>query len=284
MGGFMTKLGFSMLLFLPAVLTVSAVTKHAVAEPVNIPIEDVPEDAKRIGIRNQTELNSYLQITEVTVTEDAKSFSSSELLATEWLIANGTANDPLGTDLVTPTESTGGLGNAITDLFTDLGDVKKWVTLGQKLWDVIRNNQPVVNVKTQTVSVLPLSKPSWTEMETWKGPAAKSYTVAAKNLYGMTVISHTYTVAFHHGGSLGGRGKFLANATIIPTNINVSWGFTLNSKVNVGQPLNTGTSLDPVPGLDLGLEWSMSSVLKKSQGTDQFYVRGDGTSTHVNLY
>ncbi|MBN8541518.1 MAG: hypothetical protein J0L82_14085 [Deltaproteobacteria bacterium] len=260
-------------------LAVATGSSHSFGEPVNIPVEDVPEDAKKIGIRNQTELKSYLEISEITVTEDARSFSSSELLATEWLIANGTANDP-----VPPSESTGGLGNVITDLMGDLGDVKKWVTLGRKIWEIIRNNQPVVNVKTQTVSVLPLSIPNWTEMETWKGPQAKSYTVAAKNLYGMTVISHTYTVAFHHGGSIGGRGKFLANATIIPTGVNVAWGFTLNSNVNVGQPLNTGTTQDPIPGLDLGLEWSMSSMLKKSQGTDQFYVRGDGTSTHVNLY
>lgn len=266
---------------LAALLTLVAITfsTHSFAEPVNIPIEDVPEDARKIGIRNKTELNSYLEISEVTVTENARTYSFSELLATEWLIANGTANESLPAP-----ESTTSLGNLITDLIADLGDVKKWVTLGGKIWEVIRNNQPVVNVKTQTVSVLPLSKPNWTEMETWKGPQAKSYTVAAKNLYGMTVISHTYTVAFHHGGSLGGRGQFLANATIIPTSVNVSWGFTLNSKVNVGQPLNTGTALDPVPGIDLGLEWSMSSMLKKSQGTDQFYVRGDGTSSHVNLY
>ena len=275
----MKKLAFTVLSLLAAI----SFSTQLRAETENIPVEVVPEAAKKIGIRNQTELNSYLEIVEVSVTEDARSFSSSELLATEWLIANGTANEPAPPPSPAP-DSAGNLGTAITDLIADLGDVKKWVTLGQKVWDLVRNNQPVVNVKTQTVSILPLSKPNWTEMETWRGPAAKSYTVAAKNLYGMTVISHTYTVAFHHGGSLGGRGKFLANATIIPTNINVSWGFTLNSKVNVGQPLNTGTMADPVPGLDLGLEWSMSSVLKKSQGTDQFYVRGDGTSTHVNLY
>ncbi len=248
-----------------------------------IPTEDVPEAAKKIGIRNKTELNSYLEIVEVTVSEEARSFSSAELSATGWMIANGTANT-IGNEPISPLDSGTGLGNSVANLFTDLGDVKKWVTLGQKLWELIKNNQPVVNVKTQTVSVLPLSKPNWSEMETWQGPAAKSYTVAAKNLYGMTVISHTYTVAFHYGGSIGGHGKFLANATIIPTNINVAWGFTLNSQVVVGQPLNTGTMKDPVPGLDLGLEWSMSSILKKSQGVDQFYVRGDGSSTHVNLY
>ena len=235
-------------------------------------------EAERLGLRNAHELRNYLTLGEVTSNEDLKIFTVDELHKTDWLLENSTNN---------PTTLSGtadGLSDALTDLAGDLGDIKRWITVGQKLWEVIRNNQPVINVKTQSISVLPDSSPTWTEMETWRGPAAKSYTIAAKNLYGVTVISHTYTVAFHHGGSLGGRGQFLANATIIPTNVDVSWGFSLNSQVQVGQPLNTGTKANPVPGVDLSLEWSMSSILKKSQGVDQFHVRGDGSSTHVNLY
>lgn len=246
-------------------------------QTAEIPIEDVPDAAKKIGIRNQTELTNYLEIKEIITTEDTKSLSQSELLATEWLIKNGTANEALPG----PVNPASGI---MEDLLLDLGDVKTWIRLGQKLWEVIRNNQPVINVKTQTISILPQAKPNWSDMETWKGPIAKSYTIAAKNLYGMTVISHTYTVAFHYGGSVAGHGQFLANATIIPSSVNITWGFTLNSQVNVGEPLNTGTRLDPIPGVDLSLEWSMSSMLKKSQGVDQFFVRGDGASTHVNLY
>lgn len=241
-------------------------------------------EAERLGLRNSFELKNYLTIGEVTSSEDLKIFTSDELSATDWLLENSTNSPTLSATGTLADTPTGTLGDALTDLAGDLGDIKRWITVGQKLWEVIRNNQPVVNVKTQSVSVLPDFAPAWNEMETWRGPMAKSYTIAAKNLYGVTVISHTYTVAFHYGGSLEGRGQFLANATIIPTNVDVSWGFTLNSQVNVGQPLNTGTRANPVPGVDLGLEWSMSSVLKKSQGVDQFHVRGDGTSTHVNLY
>lgn len=238
-------------------------------------------EAERLGLRNSHELKNYLTITEITSSEDLKLFTSDELSTTDWLLENSTNSPPpSAADKTLPSS----LGDALTDLAGDLGDIKRWITVGQKLWDVIRNNQPVVNVKTQSVSVLPDVSPAWTEMETWRGPMAKSYTIAAKNLYGATVISHTYTVAFHYGGSLNGRGQFLANATILPTNVNVSWGFTLNSQVQVGQPLNTGTRANPVPGVDLGLEWSMSSVLKKAQGVDQFHVRGDGSTTHVNLY
>jgi hypothetical protein len=234
-------------------------------------------EAERLGLRNVHELKSYLTISEFSSTEDLKIFSEDELTNTDWLLENSTNSAVLSS----PAD---GLGDALTNLGGDLGDIKRWMTVGQKIWEVVRNNQPVINVKTQSISVLPDVSPNWTEMETWRGPMAKSYTISAKNLYGATVISHTYTVAFHYGGSLYGRGQFLANATIIPTNVSVSWGFTLNSQVNTGQPLNTGTRANPIPGVDLGLEWSMSSVLKKTQGVDQFHVRGDGTSTHVNLY
>ncbi len=234
--------------------------------------ESIPREAREMGFRTSHELHAYFDIQEVTVTENTRPFSAEELAFTDFAIANTLTAPPLD-------ESIGGL---ITNLATDLGDIKKWVTLGLKLWEVVKNNQPVVSVTTQTVSVLPEARPDWRTMETWKGPQAKSYTIAATNLYGVKVISHTYTIAFHYGGSQNGRGQFLANATIIPTAVDVSWGFTLNSNVKVGEALNTGTTQNPVPGIDLGLEWSMSSMLKKTQGVDQFYVRGDGTTAHVN--
>jgi hypothetical protein len=238
----------------------------AFAENLN---PELTPEAKAMGFRNSTELQQYFEISEFTVTENEDAISTYDLAMTGFQISNGTASS---------------IGDILTNFSSHIGDVSKWIALGSKLWEVVKNNQPVVNVTTQTVSVLPESLPDWRKMETWKGPQAKSYTLAAKNLYGATVISHTYTVAFHYGGSLNGHGQFLANATIIPTHVDVSWGFTLNSSVKVGEPLNTGTTLDPVPGIDLGLEWSMSSMLKKTQGVDQFFVRGDGPTSHVNLY
>lgn len=247
------------------------------AEP-EIP-EDITEETLRaLGFRSVDELSSYFEIADVSVTENERSFTDEELRLTGFRLLNGTANT------VMYSAASPSISDLISSLAGDIGDIKSWVTLGTKIWDVIKNNQAVVNVKTQTVSVLPLAFSDWRLMETWQGPMAKSYSISAKNLYGKTVISHTYTVAFYYGGSSQGRGKFLANATILPTDVEVSWGFTLNSKVNVGEPLNTGTTQNPIPGVDLGLEWSMSSVLKKNQGTDQFFVRGDGTTNHVNAY
>ncbi len=238
-------------------------------------------EAEKLGLRNSEELKSYLTISEVSSDEDPKIFTEEELKKTDWLLQNST-NLPPNSSALSPNPKN--FGDAWTNILAELGDIKRWITVGKKIWDVIRNNQPVINVKTQSIAVLPDVSPNWMEMEKWQGPVARSYTIAAKNLYGATVISHTYTVAFHYGGSLSGKGQFLANATIIPTKVSVAWGFSLDSDVKVGQPLNTGTRSNPIPGIDLSLEWSMRSVFKKMQGIDQFHVRGDGESSHVNLY
>lgn len=274
---FSSALALSLLVSVPS-LSFSATYSDSGSASTNEPIPAItPESARALGFRSLDELSSYFEIAEISVVENQREFSDDELRLTGFELLNGTANTLLYS------AASPSIGELISSLAGDIGDIKSWVTLGTKIWDVIKNNQAVVNVQTQTVSVLPLAFSDWRLMETWKGPMAKSYTISAKNLYGKTVISHTYTVAFHYGGSSEGRGQFLANATILPTNVDVSWGFTLNSNVKVGEPLNTGTTQNPVPGVDLGLEWSMSSVFKKTQGVDQFFVRGDGTTSHVNL-
>ncbi len=240
---------------------------------------DLIPAARAMGFQNSAELEAYFEISEINVEENQAAFSPEELAQTGIKIANGSGLNPGATP--NGDSPAGGLTSAIGNL-TGLGDVKQWITIGLKIWDIVKANQPIIGVKTQTVSVLPQSLPDWQQMETWKGPAAKSYTISAKNFYGATVVSHTYTVAFHYGGSYRGHGRFLAHATIIPTDVQVAWGFTLNSDVKVGDPLNTGTIADPVPAIGLGLEWSMSSLLKKTQGQDEFFVRGDGTAVHVN--
>ncbi|MDX9730722.1 MAG: hypothetical protein RBT63_03035 [Bdellovibrionales bacterium] len=261
--------------------TVLGVTFASKASATELEV-GMSERLRELGFRDLTEVSQFFEFSEITLVENNRAFTPEELAVTSAIIINNSAHNSPSAKLPKGKDSSS-IGEILLDLTADLGDVRKWITLGEKLWEVVKNNQPIMNVQTHAVSVLPEALPHWTHMETWKGPQAKSYTIAAKNLYGITVISHTYTVAFHHGGSYQGQGQFLANATILSTGVDVSWGFTLNSEVKVGAPLNTGTKQSPIPGVDLALNWNMSSILKKAQGTDQFFVRGDGTSTHTSL-
>ena len=166
-------------------------------------------------------------------------------------------------------------------VIADPTGVSAWIALGEKLWQVVVANKPVANVSSQRVSVLPVAQQDWAQMETWKGPALHTFAVNARNVLGATVISQSYTVAYNFGGSYEGKGQYLANVTVIPAKIDVSWGFTLNSSVEVGSVINTGTKDSPIPALTLELKWSVDSILKHKEGRDSFFIKGDGSSVQM---
>lgn len=228
---------------------------------------DLPQDAETsllsryqdFGFSSPEDMETYFTVKSVEIAEIPSVLSDDELRA-----------------LFPPPEN-----SQARDLGIDPISIQEWVTLGLKMWDLVVANKPVASVSTQRVSVLPAAEQDWRKMANWKGPAAQSFTVSVKNGYGMTVISHTSTLAFNYGGSLGGKGQFLANASLIPSNISVAWGFALNSSVEVGDALNTGSEENPVPGIELQLKWSMDSVLKHLEGRDVFFVKGNGSVVHT---
>ena len=222
-----------------------------------------------VGFSSVTDLQNFFAIQQVEVKEVTVNQAHLE----EFLHIEGLSN-------ARPNQL--GITDIVTDIGGSLGSLNKWITLGQKIWDIIVAGKPVANVSTQRIAVLPASQPDWLQMENWKGPEAKTYEVSAKNLYGMTVMSHSFTIAYNYGGQIDGQGAFLANATVIPSKVSVSWGFTLNSKVEVGQAVNTGTKASPVPGIELQLKWSMDSILKHLEGVESFFVRGSGETTRVS--
>lgn len=220
------------------------------------------------GFNSSAEMEQYLTVTDVSVEEVETAPVVQSLFA---------APAPIDARIQLGNETLDGLGQVIANPYNP----KAWITLGKKAWEIVVKNEPVLNASTKTVSILPQSQPNWAQMENWKAPVARSYKIVARNGFGIDAISHTYTVVYNYGGQLNGKGAFLANATIIPSQVSVSWGYTLNSGVEVGQTVNTGTAESPIPGVALNLKYSMSTILKKGQGVDSFFVRGNGAMTHT---
>jgi hypothetical protein len=157
--------------------------------------------------------------------------------------------------------------------------ILSWITLGEKIFDLIKANEPVANVSTKTVSVLPIAQQNWSQMEYWQGPARRSFEMDFKNGYGMVVARHAYTISFNYGGKLNGAGHYIANATVVPTDVEVGWGFTLNSSVEISDAVNVNSSADPIPSLTIQVHWAVSSFASRSQSTAMFDIRGDGQIT-----
>jgi hypothetical protein len=228
---------------------------------------------KDFGFSSETEMQNYFTISKVRVKETASELSGYEIEALAKKSTKKDENDKFGDQI----------GDDIIDIITNPGDMTKWVTLGKRAWKIVLANRPVANVKSQTVAVLPIAKPDWHAMESWAGPTSKAYTLEIDNAYGVTVMSYTYTIAHNYGGKYQGKGAYIANATVIPTTVDVIWGFKLNSHVEVGQTLNMGTKNSPTPGVELAVKWNTETLLSHQEGTDSFFLTGDGQTKHITV-
>jgi len=155
------------------------------------------------------------------------------------------------------------------------------VNIGLKVWNMVVENKPVVKVESKYAVALPMgvkSAESAVELSGWSRP--KSYVISFyfENLYGIDVISVRYRVTYVYGGSYQGRGKYLAAVYAIPERVDVMWGFSFNMQAYVPDAtvVNVGTSANPIAALQLKVSWSASSILKEIDGTDVYYIQGDG--------
>ena len=176
--------------------------------------------------------------------------------------------EPQKTDTVTDncTDTSFGIG--------DLGDI---IEIGEKIWQIIEQGKPVVNVQQMPmVAALPKGFNCWQSLANWSAPATQSYQVTYKNAYGMAVVDFKYRLQYSYGGQVGGVGKYLANVTIVPSDLNVDWGYEFDSGVQVGDALNVGSDSAPVAGMDMTLNWVVKTVLKQNNSSSHFFVQGDG--------
>ncbi len=260
-GNALTHLGLAAL--------VSGTAIVAQATPIN------PKQIQ-LGFKNNYEKQAYFTIQSVEVREvetPAATLAASQAPAFQKALPIHAANFNFS-----PMDAI----NAITELGGAATGVEQWITLGLKVWDIIVKNKPVATVSSQRLSVLPAAQTDWSQIENWQGPVAKTYELTAKNGFGGTMVKHVYTIAYNYGGTYNGKGQYLANATIIPSNISVSWGYSLNSKVEVGQTVNTSTKDNPIPGVELQLHWSIDTMLKHGEGVESFFIKGDGSAHQVN--
>jgi len=157
-----------------------------------------------------------------------------------------------------------------------MDDLNTIVAFGEKIWTIVEAGRPKVHIKTPVVHALPPSTKCWMNLENWQAPKSALWQIVYKNLYGIEVVKFKYRVLFNYGGGRNGLGKYVANATVIPAEVNVAWGFSFDAQVQVGRVLNVGTTKSPTAGLQMGVNWTVKTVLKETIRTDNVFLQGDG--------
>jgi len=176
---------------------------------------------------------------------------------------------------VTPPDAGGGVDPTVI--------LDQIINIGQKIWKIVVDNKPVVDVKTQYATALPEGVKGWASMGGWQRPKGTIYQLTAKNRYGGQVINLRYQVLRTAGGSYKGTGKYLTAVTVEPLLVEVAWGYHFSMEASVPDTsiVNVGTTENPVAAMMAQLGWHISTAIKDSQGKGIYYLQGDGAYQEI---
>jgi len=152
------------------------------------------------------------------------------------------------------------------------------VNIASKVWNIIQQNAPVVNIDTKYATAYPYGITSASQLAQWSRPKSYVYGFYAENLYGSVMIDCKYKFSYSYNGAYKGKGKYLTAVAVVPTSVTAGWGykFYMSAAVPDSTIANVGTDIDPVAAMQMKLSWKMSTVLKEVNGTSVYYVQGDG--------
>jgi len=152
------------------------------------------------------------------------------------------------------------------------------INIFTKVWTIIQQNAPVVNIDTKYAAAMPQGIVGWNQLAGWSRPKAYLYSFYAENLYGVKTIDVSYKVMYTAGGRYKGKGLYLTGVTVVPTVVDVAWGyrFSLAAAVADSTIANVGTEADPIASMQMKLGWKISTALKDSNGTSVYYLEGNG--------
>lgn len=150
------------------------------------------------------------------------------------------------------------------------------MSVGKEAWTVVDAGRPVANIKTDVFHALPQGAQDWTQFSKWSAPESKEFEIAYENPFGVEVVRFSWRVQYTAGGSLEGIGRYLANISIIPAEVYVAWGFTLDADAGMNSITNAGTSTDPMAATEVFLHLKATSVVSHWEQTTSYYIRGDG--------
>lgn len=154
-------------------------------------------------------------------------------------------------------------------------DLNTIINLGKGIWSVIENNKPVVNTTFDYANGLPKGVTSADDLSGFSDLVHTSYKAVGKNIFGGEVYHVVFTLVHQYGGTVDGKGKYLATVAVIPSYVKVGWGNKLNFIVKHVNTLNVGTLEAPIASVNLQLTYEVQSLAQFFSKTVVYQFRGD---------
>lgn len=163
-----------------------------------------------------------------------------------------------------------------------LVEIATIINLGKQVWDIVSANKAVSNIAVDWASATPKGIADVSELAGFSNMVSKSYNLDVKNVLGIKAFSMVYTVVHQYGGSYEGKGKYLANVSIVPSKVDTAWSYTSDVKTVKIHTVNVGTDEAPVASLAMSMHVKLQGATKSREFTRVVQFRGDTAAvTHV---
>jgi hypothetical protein len=178
-------------------------------------------------------------------------------------------------------QSVGKAAGKVAQVAGTIADISNIVNAGQLVWSIIEANKPSARTTSDVANAIPKGA-DWSSLVGWSAPQSRAFHVNYKNSLGGNAVDFTYHVIYLYGGNVAGKGHFLNGVTIVPANVTVAWGYTFTAQAKVASVTNSGTVANPMAAMEIQMQWSVSNMLKSTEQTQSYYVRGDGQFQELN--
>lgn len=161
-------------------------------------------------------------------------------------------------------------------------DVGTIINIAQKTWDIIKANAPVAQVKFNFANALPKGLNDSSTLTGFSDLQSRSVRIWGTNGFGATVYDVTLTAVHQFGGQYDGKGQYLETVSVIPSNLSVLWGYTVNYSVETVTTTNGGSAEQPVAKIVLHAKFKVETVMQKNETNTIFQFRGDSPEVRIS--
>lgn len=154
-----------------------------------------------------------------------------------------------------------------------LGTIERIIAIGEKAYQIIRDNRAVAEITTRSVAALPEGS-NLSNTANCSTPEYRSYALAVSNLFRIETVRLEYTVSYQYACSVNGRGRYLVGVRVHPTHVKVLWGYTLNFALDDAVVTNIGSADAPTAHIQLFTTARISTLLKVGSQGRIFSING----------
>lgn len=171
-------------------------------------------------------------------------------------------------------------GTTNSSYFHGSSDVDKIIAVGKQVWDLIKENKPVVDYKNDWAGAVPSEyKDAWLNMQGWQTRESEEFRFHWTIMY-ITVSEIKWKFNWKWNGSgEDEKGQYIVDAGSVLISSFATVDETISSWVETRGPYNFGSISDPVAGIDVQVFFRSTSSFADSVISCVMTLKGDGGST-----